>query len=567
MALLSFWKKSGGDTATTRILRRIEETPNRLYARVQVNGQNTSISYQQLATCAAPYAAACKENGLVPGDRALILFDHGPDLLYAFFGSMLAGIVPTLMAPPSPRQHPAHFWRGQMQVINRVNAKIVFTSPKLRSTLDSVAPDHGICAVTPETLPEEIELPRVAIASEDIAFLQHSSGTTGTKKGVMISHAALLHQVDAYARSIQLSESDRIASWLPLYHDMGLITSCLMPVLTGVPVTLISPFDWVIRPTLLFDVIEQTKATLIWQPNFAFQHLMNCMGRDEDEWDMSSVRAFIDCSEKCRPETLDAFASMVGRFGVGKTKLHTCYAMAETVFGVTQSDLTATPRAETIETRALIEEAVARPTLPSYCPTTNVLSCGKPIDGFSVLVMDSDGNRLPDRRVGEVCITGPSLARGYDQQPEKTAEVFQAGRYHSGDLGYMANGELFVIGRMDDLLILNGRNHYAHDLEFSLKDIPGVVPGRVMALSVYREEIGSDTLVILAESRETDAAALKLVKKSIRDAMVDETALVPAAIHLVPPQWLIKSTSGKISRNATREKFLASSEVEISNAS
>jgi len=283
MALLSFWKKSGGDTATTRILRRIEETPNRLYARVQVNGQNTSISYQQLATCAAPYAAACKENGLVPGDRALILFDHGPDLLYAFFGSMLAGIVPTLMAPPSPRQHPAHFWRGQMQVINRVNAKIVFTSPKLRSTLDSVAPDHGICAVTPETLPEEIELPRVAIASEDIAFLQHSSGTTGTKKGVMISHAALLHQVDAYARSIQLSESDRIASWLPLYHDMGLITSCLVPVLTGVPVTLISPFDWVIRPTLLFDVIEQTKATLIWQPNFAFQHLMNCMGRDEDE--------------------------------------------------------------------------------------------------------------------------------------------------------------------------------------------------------------------------------------------------------------------------------------------
>ncbi len=555
MGLLSFWKTSDGDTAVSRILHRMEETPHRLYARVYANGQSTAISYRRLAEGAAPYAAACVDNGLEPGDRALILFDHGPEMLYAFFGAMLAGVVPTLMAPPSPRQNPTHFWRGQTQVINRIGAKIVFTTAKLRSTLDSVSPGHGLCALTPETLPETRQLPSLDIAPEDIAFLQHSSGTTGTKKGVMISHAALLHQIDAYARSIQLSESDRIVSWLPLYHDMGLITSCLMPVLTGVPVTLVSPFDWVIRPTMLFDMIEQTKATLVWQPNFAFQHLVNCMGL-EDEWDLSSIRAFIDCSEKCRPETLDAFAAAVTRFGVEKSKLHTCYAMAETVFAVTQSDLSSTPRSETVETRSLVEEAVARPALPSYCPTTSVLSCGKPIDGFTVLVVDTNGHRLPDRRVGEVCVTGPSLSRGYDQQPEKTAAAFRAGRYFSGDLGYMVNGELFVTGRMDDLLILNGRNHYAHDLEFALKDVPGIVPGRVVALSVYKEEIGSDTLVVLAETRESDEAALKLVKRSIRDAMVDETGLVPAAIQLMPPQWLIKSTSGKISRGATKEKFL-----------
>jgi acyl-CoA synthetase (AMP-forming)/AMP-acid ligase II len=554
MPLLSFWKKYERDTVTQRILDHIEDTPDRLYARVHIGEETHAISYMRLAEGAAPYAAACYAARLSPGDRVIVLKDHGPELLYAFFGAMFAGAVPTILAPPSPRQDPVHFWRGQREVIDRIDAQMLFTTSKLKAELNSVSPDNEMTAVTPDELPVTTSLTSVSALSQDVAFLQHSSGTTGSKKGVMISHAALLHQVDAYAQRLSLTTDDHIVSWLPLYHDMGLIACCLLPVLTGVPVTMISPFEWTMRPTILFDIIERTKATLVWQPNFAFQHLINCV-RPEDQWDLSSVKAFIDCSECCRPETLDHFAATFSSMGLKKSSLHTCYAMAETVFAVTQSNLGATPRAETIDKAALIDDGVARPTLESHRETTQVLSCGQPLDGLTVLIVDSEGNRLPDRRIGEICVSGPSLARGYDRQPEKSNAVFREGWYHTRDLGYLANGELFATGRLDDLLILNGRNHYAHDLEFALRDTSGIVPGRVMALTCYRENVGSDTLIILAETRESDVAALKIIKKNIRDRMVDETGLIPSSIHLLPPLWLRKSTSGKISRKATIEKY------------
>ncbi len=554
MSLLSFWKKPERDTVSQRILERLEETPDRLYAQVHDGDKTHSISYRRLVERASPYAAACRRANLTSGDRVVVLKDHGPELLYAFYGAIFSGAVPTILAPPSPRQDPAHFWRDRREVMERIQAQLLITTSKHKIELTSFSADHDIAVITADDLPDTSELPLATVYSQDIAFLQHSSGTTGAKKGIMISHEALLHQVDAYARRLSLTEDDHIVSWLPLYHDMGLVACCLLPVLTGVPVTMISPFEWTMRPTRLFDLIERTKATLVWQPNFAFQHLINCT-KEEDRWDLSSMRAFIDCSERCRPETLDQFAATFGPMGVKKSALHTCYAMAETVFSVTQSDIDAAPRTETIDTQALVKEGVARPMIDVHAKTTSVLSCGTPIDGLSVLIMDEEGNRLPDRRIGEICVTGPCLARGYDRQPEKSNAVFREGWYHTRDLGYLSNGELFVTGRVDDLLILNGRNHYAHDLEFALRDTSGIVPGRVMALSDYRVNLGSDTLIVLAETRETDAAALKMIKKNIRDRMLDETGLLPASIHLFPPMWLIKSTSGKISREATAAKY------------
>ncbi|MCE7997908.1 MAG: fatty acyl-AMP ligase [Rhodobiaceae bacterium] len=554
MSLLSFWKKYERDTVSQRILEHLERTPDRLYARLHVGDTIHSISYRRLAEGAAPYAAACMAANLSKGDRVVVLHEQGPDLLFALFGAMFAGAVPTILPPPSPRQEPAHFWRGHREVMDRVRAELLFTTKKLKSELDSFPTERAISVITPDDLTSTDKLPASDAHSQDIAFLQHSSGTTGTKKGVMISHAALLHQVDAYARSLSLNENDHIVSWLPLYHDMGLIACCLLPVLSGVPVTMVSPFEWTMRPTILFDIIERTGATLVWQPNFAFQHLINCV-RPEEHWDLSSVRAFIDCSERCRPETLDQFASKFGPMGVKKNVLQTCYAMAETVFAVTQSELGSAPRSETIDAKALIDEGVARPTLDTHAATKSVLSCGTAIDDLTVLIMDNEGNRLPDRRIGEICVSGPCLARGYDRQPEKSNLVFREGWYHTRDLGYLSNGELFVTGRIDDLLILNGRNHYAHDLEFALRDTSGIIPGRVIAFSEYRKDFGSDVLIVLAETRETDAAALKKIKKNIRDRMLDETSLVPASIHLLPPMWLIKSTSGKISREATGEKY------------
>ncbi len=561
MSLLSFWKKYEQDTVPQRILERLEHTPDRLCARVHSGNTTHSISYRRLAEGAAPYAAACAKAKLSAGDRIVVMQEQGPDLLYAFFGAIFAGAVPAILAPPSPRQDPSHFWRGHREVMERMRAQLLFTTPKLKIDLQSILADHDIVAVTPEDLPSTSKLPTPDTHSQDVAFLQHSPGAPGTSKGVMISHAALLHHVDAYARCLRIDQKDHIVSWLPLHHDMGLIACCLLPILSGVPVTMITSLEWTMRPSSLLDLIERTKATLVWQPNFAFQHLINCVGPD-DNWDLSSVRAFIECSGRCRPETLDRFASKFGPMGVRKSALQTCYAMAETVSTATQSEPGIAPRTETIDAQALANEGIARPTLDHHASTCAVISSGKPIDDLTVLVMDDAGNRLPDRRIGEICVTGPSLARGYDRQPEKSAAVFCQGWYHTRDLGYLSNGELFITGRVDDLLILNGRKHYAHDLEFVLRDTSGIIPGRVITFSEYRDELGSDALIVLAETRESDPAALKIIKKNIRDRMLDETGLLPASIRLFPEAWLIKSASGKISREACVEKSRSSAQEE-----
>jgi acyl-CoA synthetase (AMP-forming)/AMP-acid ligase II len=279
----------------------------------------------------------------------------------------------------------------------------------------------------------------------------------------MLSHRQVIDQVKTYADVIGLRAGNPIASWLPLYHDMGLIACFMLPLVVHCPVAMIDPFDWLVRPLMLFEAIEACKAQYCWLPNFAFQHLANAV-RATHSFDLSTIRAFVNCSEPCKADSHQTFLASVGRFGVGSGQVQVCYAMAENVFAVTQTRLSASPRVIAVHRNYLEERRAVMGT-----PGTGIelVSCGAPLPGVQVRIVNERRQTREDGHIGEIAISGPTLFSGYNGQSELTEQVLIQGEYFSGDLGFILNGQLYVVGRKDDMIIVYGRNFLAHELEQS----------------------------------------------------------------------------------------------------
>ena len=367
-------------------------------------------------------------------------------------------------------------------------------------------------------------------AADDVAFLQFSSGTTGHRKGVTFTHRRVLAQIEALAATLRLDRECRIVSWLPLYHDMGLIACLLLPVLTGVPLVLLDPLEWVNHPASLFEQIERQRATHVWLPNFAFNHLAQTVRADR-HFDLSSMRAWINCSEPCKKASFDIFLQRFGAMGVTAAQLQTCYAMAEAVFVVTHS-----PPGQVVAHSA-----------------SGVLSAGSLLPGMAVQIQDTRGSPLPPGRVGEIAIRGSCVFDGYFRGENSNSEAFRDEWFLTGDLGCIDNGELYVVGRSKDVIIVNGKNLFAHDIEATLAAVPGIKPGRALALGVFNELSGSEELVILAETTEHNSPALRrVVKESVRQSF----GIAVTRTQTVAPGWLIKTTSGKLDRKRNKLRYM-----------
>ncbi len=375
-----------------------------------------------------------------------------------------------------------------------------------------------------------------------VAFLQHTSGTTGLKKGIALSHRAVLNQIRAYARVLGITSADRIASWLPLYHDMGLIACFLQPLVLGVPVVAMGAFEWLYDPVTLLQAIDKYQATFVWLPNFSFQHMALTIDA-KPVANLSGVKAFINCSEPCKSATFDIFLDKFASWGVRRGQLQSCYAMAETVFAVTQTTLD--------------EPVVERRSMAARQTSSRSLSVGKPIPGLEVRIVDDQRGAVPEGTIGEVAVAGHCLFSGYFKQPEDTALVMDQGWYYTGDLGFLAEGELHITGRKKDLLIVNGRNLYAHDLEFAANQVEGVKKGRVAAIGVYDESVGSEQIVVIAETPAVRPEERQAIARAMKKALMRELDVYINEAYLVPAGWIVKTTSGKISREANRSKYLA----------
>jgi len=342
---------------------------------------------------------------------------------------------------------------------------------------------------------------------------------------------------------------------------MGLLSSFLVPLSVGARIVSLDAFEWVARPPMLLEVIERYRAQFTWMPNFAFNHLANTKPKDA-EYDLRSMRAFISCSEPCKPEAFSRFVDVFGADGADDRRLQTCYAMAETVFAVTQSALGSPPRTLHLD-GALLDREGRIGIVDAGAPgARGFLSNGGPLPGMEVAIArGADRVRLApgvsSEHAGEILVRGAYVFSGYYRNSEATAQAFDGDWYKTGDIGFVQGGELFVCGRIKEILIVHGRNYYANDIEDVVNSVGGVKPGRAVAISVFDPRTQSEEAVVIAETEISDRKTAATLRRNVKQAVFDRLELTLQRVELVPPGWLVKTTSGKISRKDNRERYLA----------
>jgi fatty-acyl-CoA synthase len=508
-------------------------------------------------------AVSFKDRGLRKGETVILIMPQGVALMAAFAGAMLLGAVPAILAYPTFKVEPAKYRFGLAGVSANLNARLVvvddlFPAEFLESVslgdqsklirVDSSPPISGNSGVT-----------HTPCEPRDLAFIQHSAGTTGLQKGVALSHGAVLRQLVHLANALNIGPGDRIYSWLPLYHDMGLIACFILPMVYHLHVVMQSPADWVLQPECMLHLVSKYKCTLSWVPNFTLQFLARRVKpEDRKQYDLTSLRALINCSEPVRAESMDSFAAAFSPCGLQLAALQSSYAMAENVFAVTQSGINGAigPRRTWIDTSKYQSERIAVPLEKGS--GSCFVSSGQGLPNNEVRIVSEKGQTLPDGQVGEILIRSDSLLDGYYNRPDLTSLSLRDGWYWSGDLGFLLDRELYVTGRKKDLIIVGGKNIYPQDLEEIAFSHPAIHDGRAVAFGCYNADLGTEEIVLVAEVEElADLGDSSTIDRAIRGAIVAELGVVPRAIYFKPPRWIVKSTAGKPARSATREKLLA----------
>ena len=513
------------------------------------NGRQTEeFSYRAAIKRALEYAALFDKFNVEHGQTVVLVLSDPKDVFLFAVGALLTGRVPIISAHPSAKLSVTDFARSLLPLIGNARPALVVGDPEYCVVLSQAV---GRRVASRNDLPPEPLEGKISIKTEPPLFIQYSSGTTGAKKGVCITEAQLLWQVDAYAQEIKLSPQDHIVSWLPLYHDMGLLTALMIPLLTGTTVTLMSPFEWVQRPMMLMETVSRDKGTLCWLPNFAYNLLARSSRKhDLGTIDLSSLRGMVNCSEPISHDSHDLFLNAFKDCGFKRKALAVSYAMAETTFAITSGGFGHPSRIEHVN-RAHMK--VGRSVAPG---TDALVSSGHVLGGVTVVIFDENGVELDEGHVGEIGVKSPSLMDGYFENDDATRQSLNGSYFMTGDLGFISKGDVFVTGRSKDLIITAGRNIYPQDIEAVVNDVAGTIPGRCVVFGVPDGQKGTESAVVIAESdSHTGPPAEKLAREIAQDVTsVFDIALADVAI--VEPRWLQKSTSGKIARGRNRDRYL-----------
>ena len=520
-----------------------------------------TVTFGEFRRAAKLRAVALRKLGVKFGETVIIVMPQGIPLMTTFAGAMFLGAIPTILAYPSFKVDAAKYKSGLMGVSRNLRAAFVVVDDDFPEDLIThVSASEGARVVRTSEMSFEVdesEFADITNSPDELAFIQHSAGTTGLQKGVALTHRAVLTQIDHLAKAIAITSEDRIYSWLPLYHDMGLIACFMLPLVHHVPVIMQSPLEWVMRPGTMLELISTYRCTLAWIPNFALQFLARRVRpEDRSRYELSSLRALINCSEPVRAASMDEFITAYEQHGLDPKALKSSYAMAENVFGVTQSEITGSPRRIWVDGRRLAQTNVAVSVSSTAAQALCFVSSGRCLSGNSVRIVSAGRQDLSNYEVGEIVIRSDSLFDGYYNRPDLSAAVCIDGWYWTGDLGFCADGELYVTGRKKDLIIVAGKNIYPQDIEEIVSRHPAIHDGRVVAFGLYNEERGTEDIVVAAELENGVRTDVKEIERNIRDAIVSELDVAPRAVFLKPPAWIVKSTAGKPARSTTRDKLL-----------
>jgi len=542
-----------------------ERNPDQVSVYILHGGQpDRPVTYQELMYGATGYARTYQNKGIQPGEVVILILQHGIDLLYAYFGAILCGAIPSIMPFLTEKLLPERYRSDLAALVNVTKPTAIVTYPDFVADVHAaITPGEGSIKVVivsnqvdDPSAPDFAAFGGLKRKPEDIVLLQHSSGTTGLQKGVALSHQAVLNQLKNFSDAIHLQPDDIFVSWLPLYHDMGLIACWLMPILLGRPLVILSPFEWVRAPYRLLQAVSSYKGTLSWLPNFAFNFCaQKIRERDLEGVDLSSWRAVSNCSEPMRWDSLRVFYERFKKQGLRREALVTCYAMAENVFAVTQGGMDGPVAFEDIDRDNLQIDKVAEPARLNR-PSVRMLGAGKTIPNTAVRILDAGGHPLPDRAVGEVVLKSDCMLTGYYHRQDATEKAFLNDWYLTGDFGYLVDGELFITGRKKDLIIVGGKNIFPQDLEQLAFEVPGIHAGRASAFGVFNDITGTEEVVLVAEVETSDIIKRQKIAEDVRTTIARGSAVALRYVHLVDMHWLIKTSSGKTARSANREKFL-----------
>lgn len=538
----------------------VRQHADRTHVLLYADGDEAlAISYGDLLAGARRIAAGLVTRGLQPRQTVALMLPTGRDYLTSFFGVMLAGGIPVPIYPPARLATIDDHLRRHSRILG--NAQTVF--------IVTVAQAKGVAALlrgevpsltailTPDELgTEPLDLLWRA-APDDIAFLQYTSGSTGDPKGVMLTHANLLANLRAMGQTIAVSSEDVFVSWLPLYHDMGLIGAWFGSLYFAMPLVLMSPLAFLARPSRWLAAISHHRGTISAAPNFAYELCARKLTEaDLRGLDLSGWRLAMNGAEPVNPATLEAFASRLAAYGLRREAITPVYGLAECSVGLAFPPLNRGPRIDVIERETLAGCRLAVPAAEGDGSAMRVPACGRVLAGHEIRIIDERGVELADRRIGRLQFRGPSATTGYFRNPEATKRLFSGDWLDSGDLAYTVDGEIYLTGRVKDLIIRGGRNLYPYELEQAVGNLAGIRKGCVAVFACNDGGETGEKLVVLAETRENDEGVCEELRQRINEVAVETMGLPVDEIVLAPPNSVLKTSSGKIRRNASRDAYL-----------
>ena len=541
----------------------VQHHPERM--AIQILGDEDRVdlafTYAGLQRGARAVATGLRERGLQPLQTVAIMLPTGGDYFLSFFGVLLAGGVPVPIYPPvRPSQIEEHL-RRHARLLDNAQAVALVTVPEAKLVarlLQTQVQDLRHVVTVAELQHDPAAWTSASTRARDLAFLQYTSGSTGDPKGVMLSHANLLANLRAMGRHVAASSGDLFVSWLPLYHDMGLIGACLGGLYHAFPLVVMSPLGFLARPARWLRAIHRFRATLSAAPNFAFDLCARSIQDHEIEGlDLGSLRMVCNGAEPVSPATVERFTARFRPYGFRPEAMAPVYGLAECSVGLALQPPNRAPALDRVRRDPFVAGGRAQPA-PADDPTAlRFPACGQPIPGHQIRIVDERGRELPERREGRLEFKGPSATAGYYRNPEATRKLFPRGDdwLDSGDRAYLAGGDVYLTGRVKDMIVRGGRNLYPYELEQAVGDIPGIRKGCVAAFASNDPATGSERLVVVAETRATEPEALADLRQRIQSVGVDLLGVPPDGVVLTPPHSVLKTSSGKIRRAAVRDLY------------
>jgi len=533
-------------------------------------GAEEALTYGGLRERSRRAAAALQSLGLEPSQSVGLMLPSGLDYFAAFVGILRAGGVPVPLYPPMRRSQIEDHLERQTAILDNAQVRVLVTFDEVKALARLVqarVPTLERVVTTDALTGNPADLRPARVRGDDTAFLQYTSGSTGLPKGVILTHANLLANLRAMGRVADLQPDDVLVSWLPLYHDMGLIGAWMGTLYFGIPLVLMSPLAFLSRPARWLWAIHHYRGTISAAPNFAYELCLKKISDDElTGLDLSSWRIALNGAEPVSPRSIERFPERFGPWGFRAETLMPVYGLAESSLGVAFTSPAGKPRIDAVDRKELlthrravrVDDRTGERSETAERPLRFV-SCGRPIPDHEVRFVGPDGEELEERQEGRLQFRGPSATSGYFRNPQATADLFEDGWLDSGDLGYLADGEIFLTGRSKDLIIRAGRNIYPQEVEDAVGDLDGVRKGCVAVFASRDEELGTERLVVLAETRLEDDPEHRderdELRRRIEQTAMDLVGTDPDEVVLVAPRTVPKTSSGKLRRSAARELY------------